>query len=86
MFEIGGFNIFFKHKAPKDMIGDPMSALVIQSLKYFGKERVDTKMLKKISSLLTPEQHKQLLLDTRFATDWICEAARCIALDGELDG
>ena len=31
--EIGGFTLFFKHKAPKDLIGDPMSALVIQALK-----------------------------------------------------
>ena len=84
--EIGGFSLFFKHKAPKDLIGDPMSALVIQALKYFGKEQVDSALLKKIQELLTLEQRQQLLKDTRFTTDWICEAARRIATEDGANG
>lgn len=80
--DIGGFHLFFKHRAPKDLNGAPMSALVIQALKYFGKERVDAAMLRKIQKLLTPEHRQQLLKDTRFATDWVCAAAQRIATEG----
>lgn len=84
--DAGRFRLFFKHKAPKDLNGDPMSALVIQALKYFGKERVDSELLRKIRKLLTPEQRQRLLQDTRFTTDWICEAARRIATEDCSDG
>ena len=83
--DISGFHLFFKHRAPKDLKGAPMSALAIQALKYFGKERVDAAMLRKIQELLTPEQRQQLLKDTRFATDWVCEAAQRIATEGGCD-
>ncbi len=63
-----------------------MSAMVIQALKYFGRERVDSAMLTKIREQLTPAQRQQLLRDTRFATDWVCEAARVIAKEGDADG
>lgn len=84
--DVGGFHLFFKHKAPKDLNGDPMSALVIQALKYFGKDQIDAAMLKKIRERLTREQRLQLLEDSRFATDWVCEAARRIANEDRADG
>lgn len=84
--EVGGFTLFFKHKAPKDLVGDPMSAVVIQALKYFGRERAVSSMLTKIREQLTPAQRKQLLRDARFATDWVCEAVNAIAEEGDADG
>lgn len=84
--DVGGFRLFFRHKAPKDLNGDPMSVLVIQALKYFGKEQVDSEMLKKIRDTLTPEQRQQLLKDAKFTTDWICEATRRLATEEGFDG
>ncbi len=84
--KIGNSIIYFKQTAPKNMTGDESSDLVIQALKYMGRENVDDAMIDKIRRQL-PEKHKrQLLKDARFRTDWIFEAVQRICRKGDKDG
>lgn len=81
--KIGNTSIHFKHKTPKDLISNPLSALVIQALKYLGREQVDEQTIRKIREQLTEEQIRQLLDDARFVTDWIVEVIHEIARTNE---
>lgn len=83
--KVGRFSIRFKHKAPKDLISNPLSALVIQALKYLGREQVDEQTIRKVREQLTDEQTRQLIDDSRFVTDWIVEVIHEIARKSEDD-
>jgi len=77
---LGRRSIQFKHARPQSLVGgDDKSALVVQALRYLGKERVDGRVLSALRSLLSDPEKKQLVADTRMGIDWIYEAAKKLA-------
>jgi hypothetical protein len=76
--KVGTATIYFKHTAPKNRVSNEQSALVIQALKYLGREQVDSKVIAKLRSRLDEPQKKRLVKDARFGTDWIFESVQKI--------
>src|ERR1700693_3324580 len=73
---IGRRSIHFKHARPKAMAGlEGKFALVVQALRYLGKEGVSTRKLEKLRSALSPAEKRRLVKDARFGVDWIYEVA-----------
>jgi hypothetical protein len=77
---IGRRTIYFKHSRPKAMAGpEGKSALVVQALRYLGKERVGPREIEKLRAGLSPAEMRKLVKDTRFGVDWIYQVANTIA-------
>jgi hypothetical protein len=77
---IGRRSIHFKHAGPKAMTGlDGKFALVVQALRYLGKDGVGAREIEKLRASLTPAERRKLLKDTRFGVGWIYEVAKRIA-------
>ena len=78
--QIGRRSIYFKHARPKAMAGlDGKFALVVQALRYLGKDGVGVPEIEKMKAELTPAEKRKLLRDTRFGVDWIYKVASQIA-------
>jgi hypothetical protein len=77
---IGRRIIHFKHARPKAMAGlEGKFALVVQALRYLGKESVGTREIDKLRDSLSPAEKRKLVKDARFGVDWIYEVAKRIA-------
>jgi predicted transcriptional regulator of viral defense system len=77
---IGRRKIHFKHARPKAMAGpEGKIALVVQALRYLGKDGVGAGEIDTLRAGLTPAEKRQLVKDTRFGVDWIYEVAKRIA-------
>src|ERR1017187_8752674 len=77
---IGRRTIHFKHARPKAMAGlEGKLALVVQALRYLGKEGVGPREIETLRAALSPAEKQKLVTDTRFGVDWIYEVARTIA-------
>ncbi|NCU27207.1 hypothetical protein EOM86_10890, partial [Candidatus Nomurabacteria bacterium] len=71
--------IQFKHTSNKDITNlSAKSALIIQALKAIGKDKVDEKLIKKFSDILTPDEKESLLEDTKRSSAWISGTIRQI--------
>jgi hypothetical protein len=79
--QIGRRSIHFKHARPKVMAGAPDGkfALVVQALRYLGKEGVGQREIDALRSSLSPSEKRQLVKETQFGVDWINEVAKRIA-------
>lgn len=84
--EFGKRTLYFKRTAPKDMPANELSGMVINALKYLGKEHVTPDIIAKLGGRFDEKQKKQLLEDARFGTDWIFEVIRKICSGGPSDG
>jgi len=77
---IGDMVFQMKHASPRDFHpSSRASALVLQALRYLGKDAVDDHVIATIRRALSQSQRNDLLRDGRFATDWIAAAIRRIA-------
>jgi Family of unknown function (DUF6088) len=77
---IGRRIIHFKHARPKAMAGlEGKFALVVQALRYLGKESVGPREIETLRAALTPAEKRKLVKDARFGVDWIYEVAKRIA-------
>jgi Family of unknown function (DUF6088) len=77
---IGRQSIHFKHARPKAMAGlEGKFALVVQALRYLGKEGVGAREIETLRKGLSLAEKRKLVKDTRFGVDWIYELARKIA-------
>src|ERR1700728_3914739 len=77
---IGRRIIHFKHARPKAMAGlEGKFALVVQALRYLGKEEVGEREIETLRRTLSPAEKRRLVKDTRFGVDWIYEVAKKIA-------
>jgi hypothetical protein len=77
---IGRRSIHFKHARPKAMAGlEGKFALVVQALRYLGKEGVGTREIQTLRTALSPAEKRRLVKDARFGVDWIYEVAKNIA-------
>jgi hypothetical protein len=76
---IGRRNIHFKHARPKAMAGlEGKFALVVQALRYLGKEGVGAREIETLRRTLSPAEKRRLVKDTRFGVGWIYEVAKKI--------
>ena len=78
---VGKRQIVFKHARPKDLApaGEHLSAVVIQALRYLGRDAVGSETIADLKKKLPKPARTHLLHDARFGTDWIYAAARAIA-------
>jgi hypothetical protein len=77
---IGRRIIHFKHARPKAMAGpEGKIALVVQALRYLGKESVGRREIETLRAALTPAEKRKLVKDARFGVDWIYEVTKRIA-------
>jgi hypothetical protein len=77
---IGRRTIHFKHARPKAMAGlEGKFALVVQALRYLGKEGVGPREIETLRAALSPAEKHKLMKDAQFGVDWIYEVAKRIA-------
>jgi hypothetical protein len=77
---IGRRSIHFKHARPKAVAGlEGKFALVVQALRYLGKDGVGAREIEMLRRTLLPPEKRRLVKDTRFGVDWIYEVAKRIA-------
>lgn len=82
-FAIGSRTLVFKTSRPRDFGGsdNPVSALIIQALRYIGKDAIDSSIIAKLRARLPADARQQFLNDARYASDWIYATAKMIAHD-----
>ena len=74
---VGRRTIFFKHARPKTLSGSGEKfSLVVQALRYLGKQGVGQHEIEHLRTALTAPEKKKLLKDTRFGTEWIYDVAK----------
>lgn len=74
---IGKRQIVFKKTAPKNMsLTGKTSGLIIQALRYIGKDHVDEKKINILKRRLNDEDKKALAKDSQFAPNWIIKIIR----------
>jgi len=77
---VGRQEIVLKRTTPKNMAtAGRISGLVIQALRYLGKEHVDDMMLDKLARRLSCDDRQQLIKDIRYAPAWIGAVFRQLA-------
>lgn len=74
--------IYFKHARPKEIYADSyISGLVVQALRYFGKDRVNDEIIAYLKQKLSQNEKNELLENIHYGTEWIYEIVRKIAKD-----
>lgn len=76
---IGSRDVVFKNARPKAFAAKTeIGALVIQALRYMGKDRVDADVRRRLGRVLNAKDLKKVLRDTRYAAAWINRALQDI--------
>ena len=74
--------IYFKHACPKEIYADSyISGLVVQALRYFGKDRVGDEIIAHLEQKLSHNEKNELLENIHYSTEWIYEIVQKIAKD-----
>ena len=74
--------IYFKHARPKEIYADSyISGLVVQALRYFGKDRVSDEMIAYLNQKLSHNEKTELLKNIHHSTEWIYEIVQKITKD-----
>ena len=55
------------------------SKLLVQALKSFGEERIDSKLISQMRKQFSPAMRQKILLDTKTATGWVYAAIQQFA-------
>jgi len=80
--KIGKQCIIFKKTTPRNMAtAGKISGLVIQALRYIGKENVSHDCIRKLLHKLKKQEKVRLLKDIRFAPVWIGEIFRKLSME-----
>jgi len=78
--EVGKQTVYFKHARPKEMRTEgEISSLVVQALRYLGKDEMSPEIIARLRSRLSPAERRSLLRDTQYSTDWIFAVAQKVA-------
>jgi hypothetical protein len=81
--QLGNRQIILKQTTPKNMkTAGKISGLVIQALKYLGKDEVDDKVIGTLEERLDDAARKQLMKDIRSAPAWVADIFRRLAKQG----
>ena len=82
--KVGNQEIHLKQTTPKNMkTAGSVSGLVIQALRYLGKEHVDKRIIAILGRRLSTDDRRQLLKDIRYAPAWIGVIFRRLAEEGK---
>jgi hypothetical protein len=69
---VGNREVVLKHTTPRNMAtAGRASGLVIQALRWLGKENVDEEVIAKLRRTLKPADRATLLADAHLAPAWI---------------
>ena len=78
--KIGNLDVILKHTTPRNMAtAGKISGLVIQALRYLGRENVDSEVIMHLNHLLDKAARQQLMKDIRFAPAWIADVIHLLA-------
>jgi hypothetical protein len=78
--KINNRTLIFKRVKPREMRpGNEVSILVIQALRFLGKERIEKNIIDHLRRQFSDSDRKKLLKDVRYMEDWIWEVVRRIA-------
>ena len=78
--QVGNQTIAFERVSPKELRAKPgTSSLVVQALRYLGKEHVDEGTVRHLQERLSPAEQRALIRDARYTADWIFEVLKRIA-------
>jgi hypothetical protein len=81
--QINKQQIVLKRTTPKHMAtAGRISGLVIQALRYLGKDHVDAHIIGMLQKRLSAEDKQQLMKDLRFAPVWIGNIFRQLQCEG----
>ena len=81
-FSVGDVEIQFRHARQKDMRAKHYSSgVIIQGLRYLGKEAMDDKTTDYLCAHLSPREKRRFLDDSRYGSDWIYQIAQKIQED-----
>jgi hypothetical protein len=79
---VGNTVFTVRHAAPKDLPpGSPLSALVIQALRFLGRDAVGEETVSRLRRRLSPRERRKFLEDARYSSEWIAKVARQVAAD-----
>ncbi len=82
--KVGNQEIILQQTTPKNMAtAGRVTGLVIHALRSFGKEHVDGRMIRQLSSRLSINDRRQLKKDIRYAPAWIGDIIRQLSEKGE---
>lgn len=82
--QIGKRQIVLKNTTPRNMAtANKISGLVIQALRYLGKENITQEEIATLKMRLSPADRKQLIADIRYAPEWVAEIFRELAKEVE---
>jgi len=85
-YEFDNTQIKFKHTTNKEIAGiSYKTALVIQALKTLGSDKVDDKVVTKLSKGLAEKEKRALLMESQYATSWIFETIKRIIKVGDVN-
>lgn len=74
--------IYFKHARPKEIYADSyISGLVVQALRYLGKDRISNEVIARLKQKLSRNEKKEVLENIHYSTEWIYEVVQKIAKD-----
>lgn len=80
--KVGNRTIHFKHARPKEIYADSeISGLVVQALRYFGKDNVNDNTIAHLKNNLSHEEKKELLKHIHYSAEWIYEIVQRITKD-----
>ena len=71
--------ITFKRVRPKEIMPNEKSAMVVQALRFIGREAVTVHIKEKIRNQLLPAERRRLMKDARYSSYWIAEIVQQIA-------
>jgi hypothetical protein len=78
--QLGKRQIILKNTTPRSMAtANKISGLVIQALRYLGKDNITQEEIAKLKMRLSPTERKQLITDIRYAPEWVAEIFRELA-------
>jgi hypothetical protein len=79
---LGKLTVTFKHTTPRNMAtAGRVSGLVIQALRWLGRENVGEDVVQSLRTSLDPAACAQLAADLRHAPVWIANVMRRVASD-----
>lgn len=82
---IGNFRLVFRHVSPKRMsFSQTKSTVILQALKYIGKDNMDNDIIKSIKDMLTDGNKQQLAKDVQNSSAWLINVVSKIV--GNQDG
>lgn len=85
-YEFDNIHLKFKHTTNKEITGiSYKTALIIQALKTLGSDKVDDKVISKLSKVLSDDEKRTILSESQYATSWIHETLKQIVKRGDLN-